>query len=316
MKVDLSGLDQFKASSLVADRVGPPAGAPLEVALDAIDFDPKQPRRTVNEASLAELAASIQGQGVLEPVSLRTHPDQPGRYLLNRGERRVRASRIAGLRTVPAFLDERVDPFAQAIENLQREDLSPFDLARFIAEREQEGHSRAQIARKLSKSASFITEAAGLIDAPAEVRALFDAGRVRDTRVLYQLARSLRENRQAIEIVLAGDGPITRDTLEGTLAALPPAPPFRMRNERGSPLGTGDASENKTVGQGDERSAPAATQRGKKLGLALVVEHAGRRGRLGWAVQPGERTGEVLFDDGACHVVALAELRLIAWTAR
>jgi ParB family chromosome partitioning protein len=72
--------------------------------------------------------------------------------------------------------------------------LSPFDLARFIADREAEGDSRAAIARKLHKPASFITEVAGLIDAPAEVRVAFESGRARDTRVLYQLARGLRES--------------------------------------------------------------------------------------------------------------------------
>ena len=124
---------------------------------------------------------------------------------------------MAGKLTVPAFLDERVDPYAQAIENLQREDLSPFDLAQFIADREREGDSRASIARKLHKPASFITEVAGLIDAPAVVRAAFDAGRVRDTRVLYQLARGLRENQAVVEPLLADEKPITRETLESTL---------------------------------------------------------------------------------------------------
>jgi ParB family chromosome partitioning protein len=211
--IDLSGLDQFKASTLLSERGGP-RGAPMDVALDLIDFDPLQPRRTINEATLAELAATIEAQGVLEPVSLRQHPDLAGRYIVNRGERRVRASRLAGKLSVPAFLDERVDPYAQVIENLQREDLSPFDLARFIQEREGMGDSRAAIARSLHKPASFITEVAGLIDAPAEVRAAFDSGRVRNTRVLYQLARGLRKNRPAVEPLLAGEVSITRETLE------------------------------------------------------------------------------------------------------
>jgi ParB family chromosome partitioning protein len=288
--INLSGLDQFKASALLAERTQP-TGTPMEVSLDLMDFDPRQPRRTINESSLLELAESIKAQCVLEPVSLRSNPERPGRYIVNRGERRVRASRLAGKLTVPAFIDERVDPYAQAIENLQREDLSPFDLARFIADREAEGDSRAEIARKLHKPASFITEVAGLIDAPPEVRAAFDTGRSRDTRVLYQLARVLRENRPAVEPLLASEGSITRDTLESAL---------------GTP-----ARETPTV------AAPAGRKvQASKQADALLVEHGGRRGRLGWTGWPGKRTGEVRFDDGSRKVLELAELKLIAWTAR
>ena len=97
---------------------------------------------------------------------MRTHPQLPGRYMVNRGERRVRAARKAGLLTVPAFIDERVDPFAQAAENLHREDMSPFDLAAFVRAREKEGLSKSEIARRLGKPRSYISEAAALIDAP------------------------------------------------------------------------------------------------------------------------------------------------------
>ena len=169
--------------------------------------------------------------------------------------------------------------------------MAPFDLAQFIADREAEGESRAAIARKLHKPASFITEVAGLIDAPDEVRAAFDTGRVRDTRVLYQLARGLRENRPALKPLLAGEGAITRDTLESTLGT----------HAGGSP----------TV----EPPAGRKVQSTKQAD-ALLVEHGGRRGRLGWIGWPGRRTGEVHFDDGSRKVLELAELKLIAWTAR
>lgn len=185
----------------------------------------------------------------------------------------------------------RIDPYAQAIENLQREDLSPFDLAQFIADREREGDSRASIARKLHKPASFVTEIAGLIDAPVEVRAAFDAGRARDTRVLYQLARGLSEKRAVVAPLLATEGPITRETLESTLGA---------------------ARTDMPVAE-----TPAARKvQGTKSADALLVEHGGRRGRLGWTGWPGKRTGEVRFDDGSRKVLELAELKLIAWTAR
>jgi ParB family chromosome partitioning protein len=288
MKLDLTGLDQFRASALLADPP-PHDSVPQEMDLELVDFDPEQPRGSVDEASCAELAASIREKGVLEPVSLRRHPDRPGRFVVNRGERRVRASRLAGRRTVPWFLDERVDRYAQVIENLQREDLTPFDLARFIADREREGDSRAEIARKLGKPRSFITAAAGLIDAPADVRTAFEAGRVCDTRVLYQLAKGVREKPAAVAPLLGGDAPLTRDMVE-------------LREPRNASAAE-EASSSRRV-------------EGSKVARALLVEHAGRRGRLGWKGQPGRRTAQVQFDDGSRRTVELSELKLVAWSAR
>jgi ParB family chromosome partitioning protein len=285
MKLDLSGLDQFKASALL-DPVSSP-GAPAEMALDRIDFDPAQPRRALDEAALNELAESIRAHGVLEPVSLRSSAME-GRYIVNRGERRVRASRLAGRSTVPWFLDERVDPFIQAIENLQREDLSPFDLATFIAEREAEGHSRAEIARRLHKPKSFITEAAGLVDAPAPVRALYDKGRARDTRVLYRVAKGLAERPKQAQALLDGEGPVTRAMVDRAL-----------------PVGGVEVEEG--AGRRIETSKPLRS---------LLVEHSGRKGRLRLKGQPGRRTGVVNFEDGTQGLVELSELRLVAWTAK
>ncbi len=305
--MDLSGLDQFKASSLLN---GAPAagegGAPGEMDLDLIDFDVAQPRRGLRAQDLAELAETIQAHGVLEPVSLRPNPDQPGRFIVNRGERRCRASRLAGKRTVPYFIDERVDRFAQAVENLQREDLSPFDLATFIAEREKEGLKRAEIARRLQKPASFITEVAGLVGAPDGVRTAFEAGRARDTRVLYQLTRALREDPAAVQPLLAGAGAITREAIDMALA--PNAMPSASIGAHFSP---------QSVGNPKAEAAPARRESGKRLGNALLIEHDGRRGRLGWTKQPGKKTGEIQFDDdGSRKIVRLSELTVLEWIAR
>ncbi|WP_431113170.1 ParB/RepB/Spo0J family partition protein [Variovorax paradoxus] len=292
--LDLSMLSQFKASALLE---GAPLhmeeGAPMQVPLPLIDFDPMQPRSTVDEATLDELAASIRTHGVLEPVSLRRSTEAEGRYIVNRGERRVRAARRIGLGAIPAFLDERVDPYAQAAENLHREGLSPFDLARFIAEREKEGHSRAEIARRLNKPRSFISEAAALIDAPAPVRAAFDAGRLgADLRVLYQLARAARTEPLRAAALLEGDGLITRGAVDwirdvGVARQAPPAlPPAR---------------------------APVAQRPANSGGrTVLVVEHRGRRGSLRLKARDNDMA-EVRFGDGSRDLIKLVELRLVCW---
>lgn len=311
MKLDLSGLDAFKASALLEDAAGvPTSDRPGQMDLDRIEFDPGQPRRTIPQTYLAELAASIKEHGVLEPVSLRENPEKPGYFIVNRGECRCRASEIAGLRTVPYFVDNKVDRFAQAVENLQREDLSPFDLALFIAEREKEGFKRAEIARRLQKPASFITEAAGLIGADPVVLEVYQAGRARDTRVLYTLARALRERPEAVRSMLDEAGAITREAIEAAMrpCAVPPSPALQ------APSATGEAGPDATAGATQSAAVAAKPQR---LGNALLVEHAGRRARLGWAKQPGRKTGEVMYeDDGSTKVVRLSELKVLEWTAR
>jgi len=291
--LDLSGLVQFKASDLlqVDSAVGP--GKPMQVALSLIDFDPKQPRRSIDEISIGELASSIKSYGVLEPISLRTNPDLEGRFIVNRGERRVRAAREAGLTEVPAFLDERIDPFAQAAENLHRQNMSPFDLATFIAEREREGHTRAEISRRLNKSRSFITEAACLIEAPSEVRLAFESGRLgTDVRALYRLALAMKTQPERATALLAGESAITRSSLE----------PFGRQGEH-------QAAAPKT----------ASSEVGVKIGGApsagrtvLVVEHAGRRGSLRLKAHDHD-CAEVRFGDGSRDMVKLKDLRLVCW---
>ena len=295
--LDLSALAQFKATSLLTEVDGSPnagAGKPLQLEVLRIDFDAAQPRRTISEISIAELAQSIRLHGVLEPISVRTHAEIPGRYVVNRGERRLRASRMAGLDRVPAFLDERHDPYAQAAENLHREDMSPFDLARFIAEREQEGQARAEIARRLGKPRSFITEAAALIDASAPVREAFDQGRLgADLRVLYRLAGAMKERPVETSAVLASAGPISRANVDALLAD-----GGALQTDAARPAGA-DASARST------RVASAGR-------TVLVVEHGGRRGSLRLKAHDKD-VGEVRFGDGSRTFVRLAELRPLCW---
>ena len=292
--LDLSALSQFKAADLLTGEAGCLApGAPVQVALDRIDLDPAQPRRSVRAGSIEELAESIRRHGVLEPVSLRCHPEQADRYIVNRGERRVRASRRAGLSAVPAFMDERVDPFAQAAENLHREDMSPLDLSAFIAEREREGHSRAEIARRLGKPRSFITEAARLSDAPEELRRAVEQGRLGgDVRVLYRLVAVARDRPQEVQDLLAKGGPIGRARLDEMLGHLQSSRPG------GSPALAADGN----------RAAKVASS-GRTV---LVVEHGGRRGSLRIKAQDSN-VGEVRFGDGTHALLPLTDLRPVCW---
>ena len=287
--LDLSALAQFRPSDLLAagEGVSVPAAA-VHLDLDLIDFDPAQPRRSFREESIEELSASIRLHGVLEPVSVRSNASAQGRYIVNRGERRIRAARRAGLKTVPVFIDERIDPFAQAAENLHREDMSALDLAQFIAAREREGITRAEIARRLAKPRSFITEAAALTGASEDLRQAVREGRVgEDVRTLYRLVSAGRQAPEVVRVVVQGPDVVSRANVDALLA--------RAQGAEGT--------------QGHSVHSAQTVSGGRTV---LVVEHEGRRGSLRIKARDSD-VGEVRFGDGSRRAVPLAALRLVCW---
>jgi ParB family transcriptional regulator, chromosome partitioning protein len=160
-------------SLLSSETSGRAKGVKL-IAIERIDSNPQQPRLAFDEATLEELAASIREHGVLQPILVR--PLDDNRYQLIAGERRWRATRIAGLPTIPAIIEEIDDDTAleiSIIENLQREDISPLDEAamydRMIHEH---GYSIRKLADKLGKDKGYLENRLRLADAPDEVRML------------------------------------------------------------------------------------------------------------------------------------------------
>jgi ParB family chromosome partitioning protein len=111
MALLLEGLDLLAPGGL------PESGAPLRLPIATIDEDPDQPRQEFDDDSLAELAETIKERGVRQPVSVRAHPSEPGRWMLNFGARRLRASKLAGLSEIPAFVDQTANSVDQFIEN-------------------------------------------------------------------------------------------------------------------------------------------------------------------------------------------------------
>ncbi|MGQ0549386.1 MAG: ParB/RepB/Spo0J family partition protein [Armatimonadota bacterium] len=150
-----------------------------EIAIDQIRPASRQPRAVFEDAPLAELAASIQEQGVLQPVLVR--PAAEG-YELVAGERRWRAARAAGLRAIPAIvrdLDDRGALEAALVENLQREDLNAIDRARAYRRLTEEfGLSQDAVARRVSRSQPSVANTLRLLALPPEVQAAVEAGRL------------------------------------------------------------------------------------------------------------------------------------------
>ena len=144
------------------------------VPVDKIEANPEQPRLAFNQETLDELAASIREHGVLQPILVR--PIGPNTYQLIAGERRWRASKIAGLETIPALIEEIDDDTAleiSIIENLQREDISPLDEAAMYDRMVREhGYSIRKLADKLGKDKGYLENRLRLADAPDEIRQL------------------------------------------------------------------------------------------------------------------------------------------------
>ncbi len=195
-------------------------GAPLKLAIDTIDEDPDQPRREFDEQALAELAETIRERGVRQPVSVHPHPQEAGRWMLNFGARRLRASRMVGLAEIPAFVDNAADSYDQVIENEQRDGLKPLELALFIQRRLAAGDIQAEIARRMGKSRQYVTMAMALINAPDWLLAAYREGRCRGLKELYELRKLAGEHPKFIEAWASDRNAITRDRLTALRADL------------------------------------------------------------------------------------------------
>ena len=201
------------------------SGTPLLLPIEAIDEDPAQPRLEFDAEALQQLADTIAQRGVRQPVSVRTHPGLPGRWMLNFGARRLRASHLAGKTAIPAFVDEAADSYDQVIENEQREGLKPLELALFVQRRMASGDRQAEIARSLGKSRAYITFVSALIDAPDWLIALYRSGKCRGIAELYELRKLHASQPHAVETWVDGRGSVSRaDTqaLKDHLAASRP----------------------------------------------------------------------------------------------
>ena len=168
-----------------------PTGVPLSLSLDLIDEDPDQPRTPDNPGfspeSIAELGETIKARGVKSPISVRANPTAPGRFLINHGARRFRASKWAGKTTIPAFVDPDYTNDDQLIENLQRDALTAREIAEFIAKKLRSGMRRSAVAAAIGKSRSYVTKHLALLDMPGPLAAAFDNGDLGDVNLIYQL---------------------------------------------------------------------------------------------------------------------------------
>ena len=197
------------------------------IPLERITPNPDQPRMTFDEDALAELAASIREHGVLQPVLVRP-TDQTQQYQLVAGERRWRAARDAGLREIPALIEQLDDDTAMEIgiiENLQREDLSPLEEAMIYDRMTHEhGYSVRRLAQKLGKDKGYIENRLRLAGAPTEIKQLVSL-RKDTVSHAYELLKveDPKKRRKLAEQVASGELSLVklREKIEGRPAREP-----------------------------------------------------------------------------------------------
>jgi ParB family chromosome partitioning protein len=169
------GLDAL----ISGDEEATPTGSLAEVALEAIEENPYQPRKDFDEGELNSLSASIKAHGVLQPVVVRQVGD---RYQLIAGERRLRAARSAGLATIPVrivdFNDQQTVE-AALVENIQRTDLNPLEKAQgFRDYLDRFSMTHEQLASRLGLARPTISNLVALLELPEEIQGLIRAGQI------------------------------------------------------------------------------------------------------------------------------------------
>ena len=143
-----------------------------EIALSAIKPNPLQPRTIFDDEALQELSASIAQLGVIQPITLK--PDGKDKYIIISGERRWRASQLAGLETIPAYIREVDDENLHAmalVENIQRENLNAIEIALGMKRLIEEcGLTQEAMAEKVGKKRSTVSNYMRLLSMPSEVQ--------------------------------------------------------------------------------------------------------------------------------------------------
>ena len=172
------GLDAIFLDNSIAEENVHSEESISKLKISLVDPKRDQPRKHFDKEALEQLASSIAENGLLQPILVREYGD--GRYQIIAGERRFRASKLAGLTEIPAIVLDRDDKRAAQIaliENVQREDLNPLEEAlayRSLAE--EYGMTQEELSQKVGKSRSAIANSVRLLDLPVEIQTMVASG--------------------------------------------------------------------------------------------------------------------------------------------
>ena len=259
-----SGLGRGLGALLGDDVMKTESTGSLSLPISMVESCSSQPRKSFDEASLAELAESIREHGIIQPLTVRKLAS--GYYQIIAGERRWRAARIAGLQEVPVIVieaDDRKAAELAMIENLQREDLNPMEeAAGFQALIDNYHMTQEEAAQRVGKSRSAVTNALRLLGLTPAVRKLVEEGKLSagHARALLPLPPTVQEN-AANAVVSGGLSVRQTESLAKRLAA--------EKKEKSKP----DSSQ-------VDYTAEAQKDLSSKLGRGVRIVTGRKKGRI------------------------------------
>ena len=241
--------------------------------------NPTQPRQQFDDTLLAQLAASIKQHGVLQPIVVT--PGEGGQHIIVAGERRWRASQLAGLKKIPALvrtLEELAQLEIALIENVQRVDLSPIEQARSIERLHQQFNvTYDAIAARLGKAPSTVNNIVRLLHLPGAALEALEAGQISEGHARAILAlKELPEQQQALLANIVERGWSVREA---------------ERFVTSVKAGAGDA---KTVQARVDTETPETKRLSTKLGVPVRIKRTARGGRLELTFKSDEELQKLL----------------------
>ncbi len=198
---DMSALPSGKQKKT---QQAPISQGALHISVNEIEANPYQPRESFKESDLSDLTASIMEHGVLQPLIVTKKDD--GGYELIAGERRLRASKLAGLKDIPVIVKE-VDNFGKLqlaiIENIQRADLNPIEEAKSFEKLAEEfDMTHEEIAKKVGKSRSFISNTLRLLHLPQEIKNAISDGKLNASQSRSLVALEGKEQKKLFNRII------------------------------------------------------------------------------------------------------------------
>lgn len=214
---DLTGLDNFNVSSFLegGKKDQAPEDSSSQTVPGSVSYaplahfheDPENARKEFDPEKLKELAESMEKvnpttgkpRGIMEPLSVKHHPDKQGHYLISGGNRRFRAASMIGLEEAPFIIKDELDDFDKFVLNDQREALSPLEIAMFIKARLEENYKSGEIAAALGRRPGYVSDHSAFFEMADCIRGLYDDGLCRSMQVLARLHRAHKKHPEAIE---------------------------------------------------------------------------------------------------------------------
>jgi ParB family chromosome partitioning protein len=301
--LESADLSRFLNEDAVGSHGSP---KPMELDLSLIDEDPDQPRTIFNEELLSDMAKTIRARGVKNPISVHTHPQEKGRYVINDGARRYRASKLAGRKTIKAFVDSDFSKIDQVIVNAHAETFTPREWAVLIDHERKAGKNKSQIAEEFGKSNAFVTQHLALLQLPDPIADAFNSGTCVDLTAINELLIAWKRDSRAVEDWLG------EQTGEVTRSAVKKLREFLDKNRNGA--GEQETESYDEIPE-ESKTQPARDSNPTKLRKTLIqVRHKGRTAQLILNRRPSA-TGMAWLryeDDGVEFESQLDQVQLVA----